>query len=50
MMTKPMTTKVTADKWYPLPISEERRVGTAGIRNTSPCTCFHPYSSPRSRS
>lgn len=36
--------------WQPEPISEEKISGWLDGRNTSPCTCFHPYSSPRSLS
>ena len=34
----------------PEPIIAENKSGLAAGRNTSPWTCFHPYSSPRSLS
>lgn len=46
MMTMSETEKI----WQPEPMSEENISGWLDGRNTSPCTCFHPYSSPRSLS
>lgn len=46
MMTMSETEKI----WQPEPMSEEKISGWLDGRNTSPCTCFQPYSSPRSLS
>lgn len=45
-----MTIRDTEKIWQPEPMSEENINGWLDGRNTSPCTCFHPYSSPRSLS
>lgn len=47
-MEKMMTHMVTTAMWYPVPISEENSRALEAGRNTSPWTCFQPYSSPKS--
>lgn len=49
-MATTMTMNDTEKIWQPEPMSEEKISGWLDGRNTSPCTCFHPYSSPRSLS
>jgi hypothetical protein len=49
-MATMMTMKETEKIWHPEPIREEKIMGWLDGRNTSPWTCFHPYSSPRSLS
>ena len=46
MIAKQMTIKTTKLIWYPVPIREENKSGWDAGLKTSPCTCFHPYSSP----
>lgn len=48
MMANTMTPNTTVIRWYPVPTSEEKNILCTGGRNTSPWTCFHPYSSPKS--
>ena len=45
-----MTIRDTAKIWHPEPISDENMRGWLDGLKTSPWTCFHPYSSPRSLS
>lgn len=45
-----ITIRDTANIWHPEPMREEKISGWLDGLNTSPCTCFHPYSSPRSLS
>ena len=50
IMVNKITQRATVDKWYPVPIRlVNNRRCDAGL-NTSPWTCFQPYSSPRSLS
>lgn len=49
-MATMITMKDTEKIWQPEPIREEKIRGWLEGLNTSPWTCFQPYSSPRSRS
>jgi hypothetical protein len=43
-----ITQRETTPIWYPDPIKAEKSIALEVGLNTSPCTCFHPYSSPKS--
>jgi hypothetical protein len=43
-----MRVRVRIESWNPVPKKAASAVRNAGRRKTSPWTCFHPYSSPRS--
>lgn len=50
MIVNMITQAATLDRWYPVPIKLVNITRCEAGLNTSPWTCFHPYSSPRSLS